>query len=339
MNSTGSLSQAVDISVVIPTLNGATGYLRDVLDALRQQTDTDNISWEVLVVDNNSTDNTAKLVKEYQKDWSNRYPLRYASETKQGASRARQKGVDKARGHLIALIDDDNVIAHNWISEAYNFSLDHSAAGAWGGQIGGECEVKLPKNFNRIACLLAIVDRGPKAYRYEPCKVLPPTAGLVVRQNAWCETVPRQTVLNYQRSANHDSFIGRSEDMEILRYMQKGGWEIWHNPRMQMVHIIPNCRLEKEYLVKICHFAGISKFPVRMLSFRRWQKPLALAVYTGNDIRKLLFHMVKYRKSIRSDTIAFCELRLYFGSIIGPLYFLKKKLAKIVGQPANRSTF
>jgi len=52
----------INISIAIPTYNGASKYLSQVLDALRKQVKTSKILWEVIVVDNNSTDNT----KEFQ---------------------------------------------------------------------------------------------------------------------------------------------------------------------------------------------------------------------------------------------------------------------------------
>jgi len=87
-------SEKLNITIAIPTYNGASGYLSKVLDALRKQVNASNISWEV-VVDNNSTDNTKALVRKYQKKWLKNVPLRYVFEGKQGLAYARQRAVEK----------------------------------------------------------------------------------------------------------------------------------------------------------------------------------------------------------------------------------------------------
>jgi len=232
----GKISQRsrIDLTVVIPTYNGASGYLEKVLNALKRQIDTENISWEIIVIDNNSSDKTAFLVSEYQKSWSKRYPLRYALEPKQGSFFARKRGVEEARGKVVAFIDDDNLVANDWIDQAYKFGKKHPRAGAWGGQIHGDFEVKPPKYFSRIASILAIVERGAKEYPYKRRKLLPPSAGLVVRRNAWKACVHGQsmsisigTLLNKDPTTN--------SDLKMLRYIHKGKWEIWYNVCLQKV--------------------------------------------------------------------------------------------------------
>lgn len=60
----------LDFTVAIPTYNGA-NRLPLVLEKLRSQINTENISWEVIIVDNNSSDNTSKIVQDYQSRFSN----------------------------------------------------------------------------------------------------------------------------------------------------------------------------------------------------------------------------------------------------------------------------
>jgi glycosyltransferase involved in cell wall biosynthesis len=108
----------VDFTVVIPTYNGEK-RLPQLLERLREagrshsvksQTNTEQFSWEILVVDNNSKDNTAKVVQEYQANWPDTYPLRYSFEAEQGAAFARQRAIKEARGELIGFLDDDNCL-------------------------------------------------------------------------------------------------------------------------------------------------------------------------------------------------------------------------------------
>ncbi|MEO0867988.1 MAG: glycosyltransferase, partial [Cyanobacteria bacterium J06642_11] len=98
----------LDISVVIPTYNGAE-RVAQVLDSLKQQVLLGGVAWEVIVCDNNSCDRTAIVVSHYQLTWLENVPLRYCFVAEQGAAFARQRGVEESRGKIVAFLDDDNL--------------------------------------------------------------------------------------------------------------------------------------------------------------------------------------------------------------------------------------
>jgi glycosyltransferase involved in cell wall biosynthesis len=310
----------VDLTVAIPTYNGQK-RLPEVLERLRTSCQTtiypQNFSWEVIVVDNNSTDDTAKVVQAYQANWSKDYPLRYCFEPKQGAAFARKRAFEEARGTLVGFLDDDNIPAPDWIAAAYRFAQEHPEAGAYASQIHGVFEVTPPENFHRLAPFLAITQRGSKPLRYEPQKrVLPPSAGLVVRKQVWLDNVPSQLVLT-GRTPNS---MVTSEDLEMLSHIQANGWEIWYNPAMQIDHKIPYWRLERDYLIPFFRGIGLSRHVTRMLSVKPWQRPLATLAYMINDLRKITFHLLKHGRNVRSDLIAACEMELFVSSLVSPFY-------------------
>ncbi len=317
----------VDLTIAIPTYNGER-RLPEVLDrlriscndALQTSANTENFSWEVIVVDNNSTDDTAKVVQSYQTSWPEQYPLKYCFESRQGAAFARKRAFEEARGTLVGFLDDDNIPAPDWIATAYAFAQEHPAAGAYGSRIQGVFEVTPPDNFHRLAPFLAITDRGSTPLRYEPQKkVLPPSAGLVVRKQAWLDSVPKELVLT-GRTPNS---MVTSEDLEMLSYIQANGWEIWYSPAMQIEHKIPHWRLERQYLIPFFRGIGLSRYVTRMLSVKPWQRPIATLAYMTNDLRKIVFHLLKHGVRVRSDLIAACELELYVSSLVSPFYLWK----------------
>ena len=234
-----------DLTVAIPTYNGAT-RLSEVLEKLRSQVNTESISWQILVVDNNSNDETAKVVQSYQENWTNSIPLNYCFEEQQGAAFARKRAIYESDSPLIAFLDDDNIPAENWVEQAYLFAQKHPHAGAYGSQIHGEYAVEVPPNFERIKAFLAITERGDKPILYNPkLRFLPPSAGLVVRKEAWLKSVPEFCIL----SGRIPGSMLTSEDLEVLAYIQQSGWEIWYNSHMEIIHKIPQHRLTKEYLI------------------------------------------------------------------------------------------
>ncbi|MFN6566340.1 hormogonium polysaccharide biosynthesis glycosyltransferase HpsE [Dendronalium sp. ChiSLP03b] len=313
------MTQRLDFTVAIPTYNGAS-RLRELLQRLQNQICTENFSWEIIVVDNNSNDDTAKIVQNYQENWQCPYPLKYCFELQQGAAYARKRAVQEAKGQLIGFLDDDNYPDLNWVASAYAFGQKYPQAGAYASQIHPQWEVEPPENFQRIAPFLAITERGDLPLLYEPSKkLLPPSAGLVVRRQAWLDSVPNQSILTGRVTGN----MLTSEDLEMLSYLQKSGWEIWYNPEMEIYHQIPKSRLQREYLIQFFRGIGLSRYVTRMVNIKSWIKPFALLAYMINDVIKILLHLLKYRFQVKTELVAACEMQLFLSSLISPFYLWK----------------
>ncbi|HEY9802539.1 MAG TPA: hormogonium polysaccharide biosynthesis glycosyltransferase HpsE [Leptolyngbyaceae cyanobacterium] len=309
----------VDFTVIIPTYNGAK-RLPELLDRLRNQVNTENISWEIIVVDNKSTDNTAQVVQKYQENWQCTYPLKYCFESKQGAAYARKKGVEVASGELIGFLDDDNYPIPTWVAAAYAFAEKYPQVGAYGSQIHPDWEVEPPENFQRISPFLAITERGNKPLFYDPRKkLLPPSAGLVVRRQAWLKSVPDQPILTGRVTGN----MLTGEDLEMLCHIQKSGWEVWYNPEMEIYHKIPGARLKREYLIPFFRGIGLSRYVTRMTNVQSHYKPFVFVAYVINDLKKILLQLLKYGTEIRTDLVVACETELLLSSLISPFYLWK----------------
>ncbi|QSJ18469.1 hormogonium polysaccharide biosynthesis glycosyltransferase HpsE [Nostoc sp. UHCC 0702] len=321
----------VDFTVVIPTYNGES-RLSKVLERLQTQTGVEQLNWEILVVDNNSTDNTAKLVQNYQASWSNHASLRYCFEGEQGLAFARSRGIKEAKGEFVGFLDDDNLPAPTWVISAYKFGKEHPKAGAYGSQIHGLFEVEPPEHLKKIIFYLAINERGSQPLLYQPQKKgFPPGAGLVVRRQVWQNHVPQRLFL-----------VGRvglsmlaGEDSEALSYIHKAGWEIWYSPAMEIEHIIPSWRLEKKYLISLMRGIGLSRYHLRMSLLHNWQKPFVFFIYLANDLRKLLLHFIRYFRVLKTDLVAAIEMEIILTTFISPFYLFKLKLNKSLTKSQN----
>ncbi|MEM9004313.1 MAG: hormogonium polysaccharide biosynthesis glycosyltransferase HpsE [Cyanobacteria bacterium P01_F01_bin.86] len=313
----------LDLTVAIPTYNGGK-RLPAVLEQLQAQVETTSINWEVIVADNNSRDETAAVVRQYQQQqqWPQDVSLRYAFAPEQGAAFARQRAVEIARGKIVAFLDDDNVPAEDWVINVHRFAQAHPQAGAFGSQIHGDFESPLPKELRSFACFLAVVERGHKPRLYEPHKkILPPGAGLAVHRSAWLKHVPKRLFLNHKGKKAGLA----SEDLEAVLHIQKAGWEVWYNPDMVVYHRIPSVRLQASYLRSLLRCVGLSRFYVRMLGVKEWQRPLMIPAYIANDIRRLALHYL--REGYRSDNLSItsqCKREYLHSSAISPLFLVKK---------------
>jgi glycosyltransferase involved in cell wall biosynthesis len=300
----------MDLSVVVCTYNGE-ARIGQVLDRVRSQIQTESITWEVLVIDNNSRDNTKQVVAKYPE-------VRYVFEPQQGLAFARSRAVKEATGQWIAFLDDDTLPDQNWVTQAYQFAQTHPEIGAFGGQIHPEYEVEPPKGIQKVAPYLAIVERGSEPHRYD--RVLPPGAGLVVRRQVWLDHMPEQLALVGRTTAA----MLASEDIEAILYIQKAGYEIWYNPEMHLYHQIPKWRIERSYLLKLTKGVGLARHQIRMTRWKTWQRPLVTLIYLLNDLIKLIIHWAKFRRSQNLEIV--CEQQLLLSSLVSPFYLGRLKL-------------
>ncbi|NEP11014.1 MAG: glycosyltransferase family 2 protein [Symploca sp. SIO2C1] len=319
----GDRDSSLDFTVAVRAYNSQQN-LPLILDKLRSQLGTQNISWEIVVVDNNSTDNTAKIVQEYQSNWCQPYPLRYYLEPKQGAVYARWRAVREARGKLIGFLDDDNFPDSNWVSAAYSFGQSYPQAGVYGSQVHGEFEVDPPENFKRIQAFLAIKEHGsqPRLYNHSTLN-LPAGAGMVIRKQVWLDNVPEKLVL---QGPVGKSLSGKGEDFEAMIHIGEAGWEIWYNPDMSIEHQIPASRLERHYLISLMRSAGLNVCTLRLTKVSNWQKPVIITRIIVGNLRRIIRHWLQYRGQYNSDLVAACELEFFVSSLLSPFSYFKRNI-------------
>lgn len=301
-----------DLSVAICTYNGEL-RLPALLSCLQQQ--QSDCQWEVIVVDNNSSDRTAELIRRYQSIaalWRRDVPLRYYFEPRQGSAYARRCAVKHITSPLIGFIDDDNLPEPDWVEAAFQFGQQHPQAGAYGSNIYGQYEITPPPGFNRIACCLAIINRGDRPFQYSTKRgVLPAGAGMVVRRQAWLQQVP-----NVPRLAGvcAGSLKSKGEDVEALSHIRQA-WPIWHNPAMKLAHVMPKERLSRQYLQHLFWRVGLSRYLLRRGDYSTWQWPFMVPLYFVSDSKKLLIKLLKTR---HLGTVERCEFSLLIGALVSP---------------------
>lgn len=310
-----------DISVVICTYNGEQRLPR-VLARLKSQIQTTDFCWDVWIVDNNSTDGTAELVRHYQAEWPAAFPLHYAFEPRQGLAYARRCAVKQTNSPLLAFLDDDNWPAADWVVAAYRFSQAHPQVGAFGSQLVPAYDVPPPAGFDAIACCMALMTEETDSYPYQPGTWrFPAGAGLVVRRQAWMSSVPQSPRL---AGVCGTGLSAKGEDIETLTYLSQQGWEIWHNAAMRVEHHVPAKRLEPAYLRSLFRGIGLSRYPIRRIRYKFWQWPWMLLLYWINDWRRLLIHWLKQmgtKGASSTDQItADCQQTLLLYSLISPGY-------------------
>src|SRR5450759_1349913 len=134
----------INISVIICTYNRANSLADTLLCLTKQSYET--VNWELIVVDNNSNDNTKEIISEYSKKLPN---LIYKFEPQQGLSFARNLGIHSAHGAIIAFTDDDVLPEFDWLIQIQN-NMEKYNCDACGGYIAPKWEAPPPPWLTEI---------------------------------------------------------------------------------------------------------------------------------------------------------------------------------------------
>lgn len=317
-----SPNSTIDFTVAICTYNGAQ-RLPKVLDRLLAQVGIEKLCWEVLVIDNNSSDRTAFVTSEYAADWRSPSQLRYIFEPRQGPAYARSRAIEEAQSReLVGFLDDDNLPSENWVAEAYAFGQAHPQVGAYGGNIYAELDEPSPEYFDKVKGYLTIYNRGSQPFHYQRSakpRRIPAAPGSVIRKQAWKDTIPQPERLLIK--GRDEKTMAAGEDAEVMFYIQNSKWEVWHNPKMEIWHHIYSHRLDKAYLLKLARGYGLSNHLTRVARFYPWQRPLLpllVPFYTLRDSLKLLTYYTKHKNNITQDIGRACELEVKIGQLYSP---------------------
>lgn len=223
--------------------------------------------WSTLIIDNNSTDDTAAVVERYAA--AGRIPgLRRVLESRQGLTYARRRAVAETDSEWIALIDDDCFIARDWVRRTIAFCDTHPKAGAIGGRTRVVWEVPPDEIVARYRASFAEQDYGDEALRIQP--TASPShlvgAGLVLRRRALRDCGWLDAGILTDRSGKHLTAGG---DTEIVFRIQNTGYELWYNPAMSTEHFISRHRLSVPYLCRLQRGFGQSRPICKSLQFNR----------------------------------------------------------------------
>ncbi len=149
----------MNITVAICTWNRSALLTKTLENMLNLKSD-DSFSWELLIVNNNSTDNTDQVIEQF----SGRLPIKRIFETTPGLSNARNAAVRNASGDYIIWTDDDVLVNKDWLAAYVNAFRRLPNVAVFGGPISpwfeGDPPLWLKKGWKRIADAYAVRDLG-----------------------------------------------------------------------------------------------------------------------------------------------------------------------------------
>lgn len=228
----------MDASIIVCTYNRARSLL-DTLGALRALKAPASLQWEVIVVDNNSTDRTRQVVEDAQRDWP---LLRYAFEPKQGLSHARNHGISAARGAVLLFTDDDVLPEPDWL-ETTVAGMEKYQADACGGYIAPIWETPPPAWLTeRFYGFLAVRTDRTDDYPITAAGQAPFGANMAIRRRVF----ERVGVFDTSRGRK-GKVLASGEDGEMFERILNAGFKAVFLGGSRVHHKVESFRLTKPY--------------------------------------------------------------------------------------------
>lgn len=253
----------LDASIIVCTYNRARS-LQHTLRSLQEQSVHAGLGWEVIVVDNNSSDDTRAVVEDFRRSFPR---LRYAYETRQGLAHARNHGVRLAHGRLLLFTDDDVTAEPEWLQRIVA-GMDAHGCDACGGFIAPVWESPPPAWLTeRFHGFLAIKAERTDTYEVTPGTPLPYGANMAFRR----EVFDHFGLFDVARG-RQGKILASGEDGEFFDRLLAGGAKVMFFGDARVHHRVESFRLTKSY-------------------FRRWryQTSRNLAQHRGFRGRRRLF--------------------------------------------------
>lgn len=221
-----------DVTVVVCTYNRA-AMLREALASLVALSTDDQFAYEVLVVNNASSDDTPSVIEQFASD--SPVPLRGVFESRPGVSSARNRGIAEARSPWIAFFDDDQIADPRWLKELLAMADAKQVR-----CVGGTNRLRLPPGAGPLsrACRTLLSEN---VNRDLPCPFTetwaPGTGNMLIRRDVFDE------IGNFDESLRE-----AGEDADIYRRMLNARIAAWYTPRAISYHVVPAYRLKNDYL-------------------------------------------------------------------------------------------
>lgn len=238
---------AVDLTVAVCTRNNAR-QLPALLASLEAMTIPAGATWEVVLVDNASTDETPAVLG----DWTGRLPLRVIAEPIAGLARARNAAVDAAHGALICWTDDDVVVPADWLECYWDAARRHPDAAIFGGRIEPVAESPVTAWFAErmtlwpLSGVTACCDLGDRERRLAPLpNQVPWGANFAVRTED-------------QKLVRYEPGLAPGEETDVIARLLREGRSGWWLPHCRVSHFIRPERQTREYLAKYFQGQGAS---------------------------------------------------------------------------------
>ena len=262
------------LSIVICSYNRA-NYISGALDSLyHQSAGLDN--FEAIIVDNNSTDNTAEVFKQWRSSHANG-SFTYLTESKQGASFARNTGAKGAKGQWLCFMDDDAIANSNYVENIIKHIKTKPEAIGFGGRIIPKYIPSEPEWMSYyVSSLVGNFDYAPTACAFENGKY-PLESNMIVKKDIYDSIGGFNTELPGVLGTLRIGGEGKELFYKILAL----GHTIYYDPKICVEHVVEVKKLTPEYMYRVASGIG------------RGEKTRTLSISKGSYFKKIIEYLFK----------------------------------------------
>lgn len=240
------------LSVIFCTYNREK-YLYNALKSIAKQ-DFPYQGYEIVMVNNNSTDSTESICKKFQEDYP-QVEFHYFLETNQGLSYARNRGVKESKGDILVFVDDDATVFEFYLSSIKLFFEAHPDVAACGGPIVPVYEIDKPKWLSHYTEQLigGALYEGDKVKPFRNGKY-PGGGNSAFRK----EVFEKYGLFNVELGRKGTGLIG-AEEKDLYDRLTKGGEAFYYLPLMGIHHYIPEKKLSESHFRELTYSIGKSE--------------------------------------------------------------------------------
>lgn len=282
------------ISVLVPTRDRAAN-LRRLLESLLSPANLEASDWEVIVADNGSTDDTSHLCREFTEKYLNHF--HYVIEKTAGRSSALNAGLRLVRGDVVAMTDDDVIVAPDYL-EGIRFVFTHYAIDGALGRAYLNFEGDPPEWFDeRLMKMMSWRDYGS-----EVCEFRHGLTGtnMIVRADAFKRLggfCPQLGV----------GACGAGEDAEFHERMRRAGCKLLYTPQITVRHRVFHSRLTKRYFRERFYNAGSSAALYGHLPSSAWRYFLyTVKEFLSAEAKVIGLRVTRRKAQVSSPQWDFC---------------------------------
>jgi len=270
----------IKYSVVVCTYNRS-DYLIRVLNCLKNQT-FDNSEFEVVLVNNDSPDNTEQVCIDFQQENTD-LNFSYIVEKNKGLSYARNTGIRISKGEWVIFLDDDAEPINEYLSEAEKFLNKFTSCIAAGGRIYPNYESVEPKWMSKyLLPLVSAIDLGNKIKKF-PSNKYPIGANMLFKK----EVFNKIGHFNVELGRKGNQLLG-GEEKEIFMKLREISNEVYYIPDAIVHHFIPDKRIKDDFIKTMAYkigesnliiYRGLGINKLRFLEFVKWSASFVFFLY------------------------------------------------------------
>lgn len=239
------LNKQEGVSVIVCCYNSAQ-RLPETLKYIYHQKVPGEIKWELIIVDNSSSDDTSSVAKAEWQKYNSEIPFKIAFEEKQGLSFARIKGVENAAYNVLVFCDDDNWLQEDYVRYAFEIMQSNKNVGIAGGASTACFEMEKPFWFDEFSESYAVGEQM-KETGIANARTYIAGAAVVVRSALYDQlnALSHTLVLTGRKGKS----LMSGEDTELCWLAMFLGFDIYYDDRLKFIHFMPKQRLTWQYCV------------------------------------------------------------------------------------------